>query len=94
MSIFWRLLFFSTEALHAYRSRTCCQAVTALIITTVEKPMASVIGTVWRVLGDVFAVAGNGSKRLLVAGDRVFIGEQVQAGSDGAVAIRLRTVES
>ncbi|WP_122454439.1 retention module-containing protein [Pseudomonas viridiflava] len=51
--------------------------------------MASVIGTVWRVLGDVFAVAGDGAKRLLVAGDRVFIGEQVQAGSDGAVAIRL-----
>jgi len=48
--------------------------VTALIITTVEKPMASVIGTVWRVLGDVFAVAGDGAKRLLVAGDRVFIG--------------------
>ncbi|WP_122870292.1 retention module-containing protein, partial [Pseudomonas viridiflava] len=53
--------------------------------------MASVIGTVWRVLGDVFAVAGDGAKRLLVAGDRVFIGEQVQAGSDGAVAIRLET---
>ncbi|WP_122876368.1 retention module-containing protein, partial [Pseudomonas viridiflava] len=51
--------------------------------------MVSVIGTVWRVSGDVFAVAGNGSKRLLVVGDRVFIGEQVQAGSDGGVAIRL-----
>ncbi|MEE5132631.1 retention module-containing protein [Pseudomonas alliivorans] len=53
--------------------------------------MASVIGTVWSVSGDVFAVAADGSKRVLVAGNHVFVGEQVQAGSDGAVAVRLES---
>ncbi|WP_024694578.1 VWA domain-containing protein [Pseudomonas syringae] len=53
--------------------------------------MASVIGTVLRVASDVFAVADDGSKRILGVGDRVFVGEQVQAGPEGGIAIRLES---
>ncbi|WP_297833628.1 retention module-containing protein, partial [Pseudomonas sp.] len=51
--------------------------------------MAKLIGTVTRVVGEVFAVAGDGSRRALVQGDRVFAGEQLQTGAIGAVAVHL-----
>jgi VCBS repeat-containing protein len=51
--------------------------------------MASLIGTVRQVVGDVFAVASNGTKRLLIEGDKVYAGEQLQTGATGAVAVHL-----
>nr|GFD49781.1 hypothetical protein [Tanacetum cinerariifolium] len=51
--------------------------------------MARLIGTVRQVVGDVFAVAGNGTKRLVIEGDKVYAGEQLQTGPTGAVAIHL-----
>jgi Ca2+-binding RTX toxin-like protein len=51
--------------------------------------MARLIGTVRQVVGDVFAVAGDGSRRAVVEGDRLFAGERLQTGADGAVAVHL-----
>lgn len=51
--------------------------------------MSRLIGTVERVVGDVFAVAGDGSRRLVVEGDKVFAGELLQTGPTGAVAVHL-----
>ncbi|NMY27102.1 retention module-containing protein [Pseudomonas sp. WS 5021] len=51
--------------------------------------MAKLIGVVSKVVGEVFAVAGDGSRRSLVEGDRLFAGEQLQTGAAGAVAVQL-----
>ncbi|MCG4454700.1 retention module-containing protein, partial [Pseudomonas sp. MMS21-TM103] len=51
--------------------------------------MATLIGVVSQVIGEVFAVAGNGERRTLAEGDRVFAGEQLVTGASGAVAIAL-----
>ncbi|WP_236169965.1 retention module-containing protein, partial [Pseudomonas parasichuanensis] len=51
--------------------------------------MAKLIGVVSKVVGQVFAVGGDGHRRLLVEGDRLFAGEQLETGSAGAVAVRL-----
>ncbi|MEX6502533.1 retention module-containing protein, partial [Pseudomonas zhanjiangensis] len=51
--------------------------------------MATLIGVVSQVIGEVFAVAGDGTRRPLVEGDRVFAGEQLVTGAAGAVAIAL-----
>ncbi|HDS1735727.1 retention module-containing protein [Pseudomonas sp. BP8] len=51
--------------------------------------MAKFIGVVSKVVGEVFAVGGDGARRLVVEGDRLFAGEQLQTGSAGAVAVRL-----
>ncbi|RAU56017.1 retention module-containing protein [Pseudomonas sp. RIT412] len=51
--------------------------------------MARLIGTVKQVVGDVFAVAGDGTRRLVIEGDRLYAGEQLQTGPTGAVAVRL-----
>ncbi|WP_300653700.1 retention module-containing protein, partial [Pseudomonas sp.] len=51
--------------------------------------MATLIGVVSQVIGEVFAVAGNGARRTLAEGDRVFAGEQLVTGASGAVAIAL-----
>ncbi|MDA7088241.1 retention module-containing protein, partial [Pseudomonas sp. SA3-5] len=51
--------------------------------------MATLIGVVSQVIGEVFAVAGNGARRALAEGDRVFAGEQLVTGASGAVAIAL-----
>ena len=51
--------------------------------------MSSSIGVVTQVVGTVSAVASDGSTRLLVEGDRVFLGERLVCANDGAVAIRL-----
>ncbi|NWL76088.1 hypothetical protein DM872_04410, partial [Pseudomonas taiwanensis] len=51
--------------------------------------MAGSIGVVRQVVGDVFAVAADGSRRLLTEGDRVFAGEQLVTGAQGAVAVAL-----
>ena len=51
--------------------------------------MATLIGVVSQVVGEVFAVAGNGARRTLTEGYRVFAGEQLVTGASGAVAIAL-----
>ncbi|WP_083491816.1 retention module-containing protein [Pseudomonas taeanensis] len=51
--------------------------------------MATLIGVVRQVVGEVFAVAGDGARRPLAEGDRVFAGEQLATGAVGAVAIAL-----
>ncbi|MFJ3484233.1 retention module-containing protein [Pseudomonas sp. NPDC090202] len=51
--------------------------------------MAKLIGTVRQVVGDVFAVAGNGTKRLVIEGDKLYAGEQLQTGPTGAVSVHL-----
>lgn len=51
--------------------------------------MAQLIGVVSKVIGQVFAVASDGGRRLLVEGDRLFAGEQLETGTAGAVAVRL-----
>ncbi|MDH4874585.1 retention module-containing protein, partial [Pseudomonas sp. BN515] len=51
--------------------------------------MAGSIGVVRQVVGDVFAVAADGSRRPLTEGDRVFAGEQLVTGAQGAVAVTL-----
>ena len=51
--------------------------------------MAGSIGVVRQVVGEVFAVAADGSRRPLSEGDRVFAGEQLVTGAQGAVAVTL-----
>ncbi|WPN56566.1 retention module-containing protein [Pseudomonas sp. P9_31] len=52
--------------------------------------MATLIGIVSKVIGQVFAVAGDGTRRTLVEGDRLFAGEQLVTGAEGAVAVHLQ----
>ncbi|RKS23897.1 putative secreted protein (type I secretion substrate) [Pseudomonas sp. WPR_5_2] len=51
--------------------------------------MATLIGIVSKVIGQVFAVAGDGTRRVLIEGDRLFAGEQLNTGAEGAVAVHL-----
>ncbi|PAU53757.1 hypothetical protein BZL42_22065 [Pseudomonas indica] len=51
--------------------------------------MATLIGVVRQVVGEVYAVASDGGRRLLVEGDRVFAGEQIVTGPEGAISIAL-----
>ncbi|MBZ9782381.1 retention module-containing protein [Pseudomonas sp. REP124] len=52
--------------------------------------MATLIGIVSKVIGQVFAVAADGTRRALVEGDRLFAGDQLNTGAEGAVAVRLQ----
>ncbi len=51
--------------------------------------MATLIGTVRQVVGEVFAVAEDGGRRLLSAGDSVFAGERILTANGAAVGIDL-----
>ena len=51
--------------------------------------MATLIGVVSQVIGEVYAVAGDGTSRPLSEGDRVFAGEQIVTGAAGAVAVAM-----
>ena len=51
--------------------------------------MATLMGVVSRVVGEVFAVASDGTRRSLLEGDRVFAGERLITGVSGAVAVTL-----
>ncbi|EJM16533.1 VCBS repeat-containing protein [Pseudomonas sp. GM18] len=51
--------------------------------------MATLIGIVSKVIGQVYAVASDGTRRTLVEGDRLFAGEQLVTGAEGAVAVHL-----
>ncbi|WP_347904677.1 retention module-containing protein [Pseudomonas purpurea] len=52
--------------------------------------MATLIGIVSKVVGQVFAVAGDGTRRALIEGDRLFAGDQLVTGAEGAVAVHLQ----
>jgi T1SS-143 domain-containing protein len=52
--------------------------------------MATLIGVVSQVVGEVYAVAGDGTRRPLVEGDRLFAGEQIVTGAAGAIAVAMR----
>jgi VCBS repeat-containing protein len=52
--------------------------------------MATLIGTVTKVIGQVFAQATDGTKRALVEGDRLYAGDQLITGAEGAVAVHLQ----
>ncbi|MGY4815818.1 retention module-containing protein [Pseudomonas chlororaphis subsp. piscium] len=52
--------------------------------------MARLIGVVSKVIGQVVAVAADGSRRVLVEGDRLFAGDQLVTGAEGAVAVHLQ----
>ncbi|WP_260955505.1 retention module-containing protein [Pseudomonas citri] len=51
--------------------------------------MAALIGTVSKVVGQVFAEAAGGLRRPLVEGDRLYAGEHLITGAEGAVAVHL-----
>ncbi|TDV40568.1 putative secreted protein (type I secretion substrate) [Pseudomonas helmanticensis] len=51
--------------------------------------MATLIGIVTKVIGQVFAQSADGNKRVLVEGDRLVAGDQLITGAEGAVAVKL-----
>ncbi|WP_449434373.1 retention module-containing protein [Pseudomonas putida] len=51
--------------------------------------MAKLVGVVSKVIGEVFAVGSDGTRRVLMEGDRLYAGEQLETGAAGAVAVRL-----
>ena len=55
--------------------------------------MATLIGIVSQVVGEVFAVASDGSRRPISEGDRVYAGEQLVTGVTGAVAVAMSNGE-
>ncbi|KIF60838.1 type I secretion target [Pseudomonas fluorescens] len=55
--------------------------------------MATLIGTVTKVIGQVFAQTGDGIKRPLFEGDRLYAGDQLITGAEGAVAVKLQNGE-
>ncbi|WP_367256307.1 retention module-containing protein [Pseudomonas sp. stari2] len=52
--------------------------------------MATLIGIVTKVIGQVFAQSADGGRRALVEGDRLFAGDQLITGAEGAVAVHLQ----
>jgi VCBS repeat-containing protein len=52
--------------------------------------MAMLIGIVSKVIGQVFAVASDGTRRALIEGDRLFASDQLVTGAEGAVAVHLQ----
>ncbi|MCY1389965.1 repeat domain protein [compost metagenome] len=49
--------------------------------------MARLLGVVSKVVGEVFAQAADGSRRPLEQGDRLYVGERLVTGANGAVAV-------
>ena len=49
----------------------------------------SSVAVVKSIVGQVFAVSPEGIRRLLVEGDRLFAGEQIDTGPAGAVSLEL-----
>ncbi|WP_454839423.1 retention module-containing protein [Pseudomonas hormoni] len=52
--------------------------------------MATLIGIVTKVIGQVFAQASDGTRRALIEGDRLYAGDQLVTGAEGAVAVHLQ----
>ena len=58
--------------------------------------MSSVVAIVKSIVGQVFVVSPEGVRRVLVEGDRLFAGDQVDTGVSGAVSLELadgRTID-
>jgi len=55
-----------------------------------QKYMAKLIGVVSKVIGQAFAISSDGVRRVLVEGDRLYAGEQLDTGAAGAVAVRMQ----
>ena len=51
--------------------------------------MNGIAGTIKTIIGQVFAISPDGSRRLLTEGDRILTGEQIETGAAGAVTIAL-----
>ncbi|MDI2593056.1 LapA family giant adhesin [Pseudomonas sp. 681] len=51
--------------------------------------MSSVVAIVKSIVGQVFVVSPEGIRRVLVEGDRLFVGDQVDTGTAGAVTLEL-----
>lgn len=51
--------------------------------------MSSVVAVVKSIVGQVIAVSPEGIQRVLIEGDRLFVGEQVLTGLAGAVTLEL-----
>nr|WP_314525150.1 retention module-containing protein [uncultured Pseudomonas sp.] len=51
--------------------------------------MSSVVAIVKSIVGQVFVVSPEGIRRVLVEGDRLFVGDQVDTGLSGAVTLEL-----
>ncbi|WP_157831324.1 retention module-containing protein, partial [Pseudomonas sp. 43NM1] len=51
--------------------------------------MSSVVAIVKSIVGQVFVVSPEGVRRVLVEGDRLFVGDQVDTGVAGAVSLEL-----
>ncbi|MBA1201505.1 retention module-containing protein, partial [Pseudomonas capeferrum] len=52
--------------------------------------MARLVGVVSKVIGQVVAISSDGMRRMLIEGDRLFVGEQLETGAAGAIAVRLQ----
>ncbi|WPO98927.1 retention module-containing protein [Pseudomonas sp. HR96] len=52
--------------------------------------MAQLIGVVSKVVGNVIAIAADGTRRTLVDGDRLYAGDVLETGDSGAVAVHLQ----
>ncbi|WP_458377735.1 retention module-containing protein [Pseudomonas fluorescens] len=52
--------------------------------------MATLIGIVSKVIGQVFAQGSDGTRRVLIEGDRLYTGDQLITGAEGAVAVHLQ----
>ena len=52
--------------------------------------MATLIGIVSTVIGQVFAQSSDGTRRALAEGDRLYAGDQLTTGAEGAVAVSLQ----
>ncbi|SDZ69118.1 retention module-containing protein, partial [Pseudomonas salomonii] len=51
--------------------------------------MSSVVAIVKSIVGQVFVISPEGTRRVLVEGDRLFAGDQVDTGMSGAVSLEL-----
>ncbi|WDH23070.1 LapA family giant adhesin [Pseudomonas chlororaphis] len=51
--------------------------------------MSSVVATVKSIVGQVFVVSPEGVRRVLVEGDRLYVGDQIDTGLAGAVSLEL-----
>ncbi|QXN50470.1 retention module-containing protein [Pseudomonas fluorescens] len=51
--------------------------------------MSSVVAIVKSIVGQVFAVSPEGTRRVLIEGDRLFVGDQLDTGLAGAVTLEL-----
>ncbi|MBH2037826.1 MAG: retention module-containing protein, partial [Pseudomonadales bacterium] len=51
--------------------------------------MSTVIAIVKSIIGQVFALSPEGTRRLLIEGDRLFAGDQVMTGQEGMISLEL-----